>query len=356
MVSSGTKGRDFVWAFRICMTWYRQRWPPDDVEEEIYHSGIHFKPRFPPSFGITLANQVTSEMISSGTKRTALISAFGICMTCYRQRWPTQAVTEEDSHPSVIFKIQAAPYYSRIVTLFCDLKKSQKSVTIPSIEGKPRLELHSWMTVFLLYFIRGPFLPIPCHTYLESLDRSRSFGPWSDHITGQKIGKGNAKGGGKPGLDVHSWMIYFPLYCITGPSLPIPCHTYSESLDWSRSFDPHSDLIIGQKIGKGNAKGGGKPWVEVYSLMIDVLLYRIRGPSLPIPCHTHLESLGRSSSYGPCTDHDTCLKIGKDSARGGGVHWFEVYSWMINFLLHFIRGPSLPIPCQRLPINWHTGP
>ena len=207
---------------------------------------------------------------------------------------PSGGIRERLSAISNIW-IQNAPYYSLSVTLFCDLKRSQKSVTLPSIEGKLRLEVHSWMIDFLLYCIRGPFLPIPCHTY-------------------------------------------------------------SESLDWSRSFDPHSDLIIGQKIGKGNAKGGGKPWVEVYSLMIDVLLYRIRGPSLPIPCHTHLESLGRSRSYGPCTDHDTCLKIGKDSARGGGVHWFEVYSWMINFLLHFIRGPSLPIPCQRLPINWHTGP
>ena len=153
-------------------------------------------------------------------------------------------------------QILAAPYYSRIVTLFCDLKKSQKCVTIPSIEGKLRLEVHSWMIDFLLYCIRGPFLPIPCHTYLESLDRSRSFGPWSDHITGQKIGKGNAKGGGKPGLDVHSWMIYFPLYCITGPSLPIPCHTYSESLDRSHSFGLRADHLTGNTIGKGNAKGG----------------------------------------------------------------------------------------------------
>ena len=40
-------------------------------------------------------------------------------------------------------QILAAPYYSRIVTLFCDLKKSQKCVTIPSIEGKLRLEVLS---------------------------------------------------------------------------------------------------------------------------------------------------------------------------------------------------------------------
>ena len=149
------------------------------------------------------------------------------------------------------------PYYSRIVTLFCDLNKSQKSVTIPSIRGRPGLEVHFWMIDFLLYCSRGPFSPIQCHTYSESLDRSRSFGPWSDHITGQKIGKGNAKGGTKPGLDVHSWMIDFPLYCITGPSLPIPCHTYSKSLDQSHSFGVCADHLTGNMIGKGNAKGGG---------------------------------------------------------------------------------------------------
>ena len=55
-----------------------------------------------------------------------------------------------------------------------------------------------------LYFIRGPSLPIPCHTYSESLYRSRSFGPCADHINGQNIGKGNAKGGEKPGLEVSS--------------------------------------------------------------------------------------------------------------------------------------------------------
>ena len=86
-------------------------------------------------------------------------------------------------------QILAAPYYSRIVTLFCDLKKSQKCVTIPSIEGKLRLEVLSWRIYFLLHCIRGPFWPMPCHTYSESLDQSRSFCPWSDHISGQKIGK-----------------------------------------------------------------------------------------------------------------------------------------------------------------------
>ena len=121
------------------------------------------------------------------------------------------------------------------------------------------------MTVFFLYFIRGPFLPIPCHTYLESLDRSRSFGPWSDHITGQKIGKGNAKGGGKPGLEEYSRMIDFLLYFMREPSLPIPYHTYAESFDRSRSFCSCADQVNSQKIGKGNAKGGGKPGLEEYS-------------------------------------------------------------------------------------------
>ena len=109
--------------------------------------------------------------------------------------------------------------------------------------------------------------------------------------------------------------------------MPIPCHTYSESLDQRRSFGPRADSIIGQKIGKGNAKGGGKPWVEVYSLMIDVLLYRIRGPSLPIPCHTYSESLYRSRFFvGPCADHINGQNIGKGNAKGGEKPGLEVSS------------------------------
>ena len=117
---------------------------------------------------------------------------------------PSGGIRERLSAISNIW-IQNAPYYSLSVTLFCDLKRSQKSVTLPSIEGKLRLEVHSWMIDFLLYCIRGPFLPIPCHTYSESLDWSRSFDPHSDLIIGQKIGKGNAKGGGN--LDLSALLI-----------------------------------------------------------------------------------------------------------------------------------------------------
>ena len=110
------------------------------------------------------------------------------------------------------------------------------------------------MKVFLWYRLRGSSLPLPCYTYS---DQSRSFGPCADHITGQKIGKGNAKGGGKPGLEVYSWMIDFLLYIIRGPSLPISCHTYSESSDKISSFGPWADHLTGNTIGQGNAKGRG---------------------------------------------------------------------------------------------------
>ena len=192
MVNSGTKGTYFVWAFGICMTWYMQRWPPDEVKERIDHSGIHFKPSFPPPLALPLP-----------IFWPIILSAQGPKERLWSKLSEYQNIRERLSAISNIW-IQNAPYYSLSVTLFCDLKRSQKCVTLPSIEGKLRLEVQSWMIDFLLYCNRGPFLPIPCHTY-------------------------------------------------------------SESLDWSRSFDPHSDLIIGQKIGKGNAKGGGKPWVEVYS-------------------------------------------------------------------------------------------
>ena len=29
------------------MTRYRQKWPPVAIEEDIYHSGVHYKPKFP---------------------------------------------------------------------------------------------------------------------------------------------------------------------------------------------------------------------------------------------------------------------------------------------------------------------
>ena len=70
-------------------------------------------------------------------------------------------------------------------------------MTLSSIRGKPGLAEHALVIDFLLYCIRGPSLPIPCHTYSESSDQSRYFGSYADHLTGQKIGKGYAKGGGE---------------------------------------------------------------------------------------------------------------------------------------------------------------
>ena len=104
LVSAWAKRAASIKAFRVCMIWYRQRWPPHEVEEKIYHSWILFKPRFPSSFSITLANLLTSNMVSTWTKRMASIKAFRICMTWYRQRWPNNEVEEKIYHSGILFK------------------------------------------------------------------------------------------------------------------------------------------------------------------------------------------------------------------------------------------------------------
>ena len=138
MVSTETKRMALIQAFRICMTWYRQRWPRDAVEGKIYLSGLHIKSRFPSSLGITLANLLTANMVRPGTKRTALIQAFRICMTRHRPKWPPDAM-EEKIYPSGEHFKPKFPFYRgychTFLRLFEVAKKCDNTAVVRSSQN-----------------------------------------------------------------------------------------------------------------------------------------------------------------------------------------------------------------------------
>ena len=166
------------------------------MEEEIYHSGVHFKPKFSFYRG----------------KRHTFLRFFEVAKKC---------------DASAVVRVSL------------------------------NFEYRWWMTVFLWYRLRESSLPIPSDTYSESLDRSRSFGPCGDHNTGQKIGKGNAKGGGKPGLEVSSWMIDFLLHLIRGPFCLYHVIHIRKAQTTSVPLVPELTILLVARLARVMPKEGG---------------------------------------------------------------------------------------------------